>query len=477
MEDRQWTRKLIVSVAVACFGSLQYGYHMSELNGPSSVLSCQGDIPVPGIEYGETFFGKIGASQCIPMDDQGLGLVTAIFSIGGLASSYYAGHLADKYGRKTTLLFNGAIFVFGSLIETFANTSTILAIGRFFSGFGAGCAIVVTPLIINEMSPHGLKGFLGSMNQVAINIGILTTQILAVSWANSIQWRYLLLVGALLGALNSLFVYFFIEESPKWLAVNGDLVQAREVIFKLRGDFSLVDQEIRSYGSETQESLLESGSIEEAAKPVVSLSNYVSDPLYRKSFIVVTAVLAGQQLCGINSIVFYGVGTIRKILPNWAVLINCGISFGNALITFLAAPLVDSHGRKPCLLGSVTVMGISSVLMAIGILQSIPVATVLATFTYVASFAMGLGPIPFLLIPEVTQSEARGAAQSYGTCVNWITTFLIGYLFPIADSLIGGYVYLCFAAICASFVVFVKTGLPETKGKKTYEEVWALRVD
>lgn len=474
MASKQWTSHLLISTAVACLGSLQYGYHMSELNGPSAVLSCQSDVPLPGINYANSTYGELGLKQCIEMGDQDLGLVTAVFSIGGLFSSLYAGGLADQYGRKTTLLFNGAVFVLGALIETFANSVVALALGRFVSGIAAGCTIVVTPLIINEISPHGLKGFLGSMNQVAINIGILTTQLLAISWANSVQWRNLLFVGALLGAANSAAVYFLIDESPKWLTANGDLVHAREVIYKLRGDFSLVDQEIRSYGDESSESLLES---QTDSTSVVNIQRYISDPLYKKSLLVVTAVLAGQQLCGINSIVFYGVGTIRKILPDYAVLINCGISFGNALITFLAAPLVDKLGRKPCLIGSVSAMGISSIFISIGIINNISIATVLATATYVAAFAMGLGPIPFLLIPEVTQYEARGAAQSYGTCVNWITTFLIGYLFPIADGLVGGYVYFGFAIVCALFMMFIKSYLPETKGKKTYEEVWALRVD
>lgn len=486
--DRKWSPHLIFTTAVACMASVQYGYHMSELNGPSAVLSCQADIDIPGAFYEETWFYKAGLLKCIEMDDQGLGLVTSIFSIGGLFGSLYAGHLSDEVGRKKASAFNAIVFVIGSLVEVHANSVFGLALGRFISGLGAGCSIVVTPLLINEISPNGLKGFLGSMNQVAINLGILLTQVLAIKWANSYQWRYLLLVGSVLGALNFIFV-LFVDESPKWLHRRGEVQQARHIANKLRGgDPLLVEEEVRgwsSYGEENsttgvsgipeQDGLLSPGT--DRSKGTVSLFDYVKNSHYHKSLVVVSAIMMGQQFCGINSIIFYGVKTIRKILPEYAVIINCLISLGNAVVTFSAAPLIDRLGRIPCLLLSVTIMGISSILMAIGILQTISVISVIATFTYVGSFAVGLGPIPFLMVPEVTQVEARGAAQSYGTTINWIATFLVGYLFPIFDSYIGGYVYLIFAIICGLFGTFILHQVPETKGHKSYEEVWGIRDD
>lgn len=483
--DRKWCPHLIFTTAVACMASVQYGYHMSELNGPSAVLSCQADIePYPGAIYQDTWFYKVGLVKCIDMDDQGLGLVTSICSIGGLVGSLYAGHLSDELGRKKASAINAIVFIIGSMVELWANSVFGLATGRFISGLGAGCSIVVTPLLINEISPHGLKGFLGSMNQVAINLGILLTQVLAIRWANSYEWRYLLLVGSILGALNFILV-LFVDESPKWLFRRGDIQGARSVANRLRGgDPLLVEDEVRgwsSYGGPNanpeQDGLLSPGTNGDRFQTTISLLDYVKNSHYHKSLIVVSAIMLGQQFCGINSIIFYGVKTIRKILPDYAVVINCLISLGNAVITFSAAPLIDRLGRLPCLLLSVSIMGVSSILMAVGILQTISIISVIATFSYVGSFAIGLGPIPFLMVPEVTQVEARGAAQSYGTTVNWIATFLVGYLFPILDSYIGGYVYFIFAIICGLFATFIHNQVPETKGHKSYEEVWGIRVD
>jgi sugar porter (SP) family MFS transporter len=407
------------------------------------------------------------------MSETDLGLVTAVFSIGGLVSSLYAGVLVDLIGRKKIMVLNGIIYVIGSAIETISNDFKALAAGRFLSGLAAGCSIVATPLFISEISPHGLKGFLGSMNQVAINIGILITQVLAIRWGNNVQWRWLLLIGSLLGVVNVIAV-LFIGESPKWLMSKGRKQEARAVLTKLRGLNNLdIENELNAFNGE--DTLLP-GTITPKFK-TVSAYQYLTNPTFRNSLIVVTALMAGQQFCGVNSVIFYGVATIRKLVPDYAVIINCFISLGNAIITFAAAPLIDKHGRKPCLLVSVSLMGLMSASVSVGILRSIPILTVLATFGYVASFAVGLGPIPFLMLSEVTQLEARGTAQSYGTSINWIATFLVGYLFPILDSAIGGYVYYIFALICIIFAVFLQNFVPETKGARSYEEVWGLRVE
>lgn len=474
MTDSLLTKPLITATIVACLASVQYGYHMSELNGPGEVLSCQASVPLPGVAYPGSFFDRMGRVECLSMDEKGLGFVTAIFSIGGLLSSLYAGVLVDLLGRKKLMIFNGVVYIIGSFIETVANNATGMAIGRFVSGLGAGCSIVVTPLFINEITPNELKGFLGSMNQVAINVGILLTQVLAVRWANSIQWRYLLVIGMVLGALNIIAV-FFIDESPKWLISKGRKQEAKQVLTDLRGiNYLGIDDELSSFG--IQDRLLPNPNTANKIQNI-SFYSYLTNKTFKNSLIAATALMAGQQFCGVNSIIFYGVSTIRKLVPDYAVAINCFISLGNAVITFSAAPFIDKYGRKPCLMLSVSIMGLMSALVSLGILQSIPLVTVIATFGYVASFAIGLGPIPFLMLSEVTQLEARGTAQSYGTSINWIATFLVGYLFPIADSLIGGYVYFIFAFICVIFVLFLKSFLPETKGTKSYEEVWGLRVE
>lgn len=451
--------RLLVTVVAACVASAQFGYHMAELNGPSEVLSCQ-KTAVPGHlpSYQDTWYGAHGYAQCIPMDSQGVGLVTSVYSIGGLAGSMYGGALSDAIGRQRTSWFNALFYMIGSLAMTFANSQWGLIVGRLFAGCAAGCTIVVTPLLINEISPAGSRGILGSMTQVSINIGILATQTLAVGWSNSFQWRNILLFGFIISCVNFVLI-FFLSESPKWAHQQGDIVKAKKLLFALRQNSEQVDAEIRSYAN--------SVSVEK-----ISILEFIRNLKYRTVLLVITVLTSGPQFCGINSITFYGVKTISAILPNYAVLINCLISLLNVIITCIAAPLIDKFGRKPCLQISSTIMGVASFLMAIGILNNFSNITILATFIYVGSFAIGLGPIPFLMISEISSDESKASAQSVGTTVSWISTFLIGYLFPIFSSSIGGYVYIIFAVVCFCFTLFTGNRIPESKGAGSYEQIW-----
>jgi MFS family permease len=419
------------------------------------------------------------------------GLATSIFSIGGLIGSFYVGTIADKIGRKKTSIIHCICYILGSVLNTTANTRGQLFFGRFVCGIAAGSALVITALMINELSPTETKGLLGSMNQVSINVGILFTQVLALRWCNNNDWRYLLLTAALLGGLNLVLIIAYVDESPMWLVNNGRSHDAFAVLHKLRGgEYSASRNEVNSWKQQDEEEnansreesvgLIDPASELPSALPQtssklansVTLTQYLTLAEYRNSLTVGTGILVFQQFDGINSIIFYGVSVLVGIFPNYAILINCLISLVNVVVTFISAQYVDKLGRKPLLLTSVTMLGIATVLMAIGIMTTSAIISIVGTFTYIIFFAIGLGPIPFLLVGEVTQPKAKASAQSWGTAMNWLATFLVGYLFPIARAAMGGSVYFIFAIMCGISFVFIKTKIPETKGKSTYNEVW-----
>ena len=369
----KFTGSLLFATMVACFGSIQYGYHVAELNAPGQVLSCTKFVsPHPDRPYSDTWFGRHGFQQCIPLSEEQMGLATSIFCIGGLVGSLYAGKVADRYGRKRYSFSNCVIGVIGSLILFRANSYASLLIGRLIVGISCGSCIVVTPLFINEISPKELRGSLGSMNQVCINIGILLTQLLALRYADSYRWRWLMLAGAGL-ALIQFLLLFAIEESPLWLASRGDLDGAENVLSILRGgdrrrSRGEVEEWLQTRGSSrpgtsspdstgrespaSQQSSLPESAIDAASQSDVSVSNYFSDPRYSKSRWAVTAILMGQQFVGIGSIIFYGVKLISGQLPQYAVLVNFAISILNVVVTLGASVLVDHWGRKPLLVFS-----------------------------------------------------------------------------------------------------------------------------
>lgn len=488
------TLHLLLSMIVACLGSLQYGYHMGELNAPQDYITCKaGSDP----RYRDSFLGRFGLSECIEMSESQFGLVTSVFSIGGLIGSLVAGPLADKYGRKPISYWNCGFGMLGSALLFISNSYYEMLFGRLLVGVSCGSLIVVTPLFINEMSPSSLKGSLGSMNQVSINCGILVTQSLAMAWANMLQWRWILLFGGIISFVNFILL-FKISESPKWLVSRGNITDAEDVLSQLRGGSRQESrQEINGWiqGSQPQpvrsfrdleahtNAQQDLGVTQNLARPsstrsslrdyeTVSLLEYFNDPKYRYPRRVISTILMAQQFCGVNSIIFYGVKVIKKAFPNTAIIINFGVSIVNVLVTFFSSPLVDRWGRKPLLICSSTLMALCSFMICIGIVNSIPLILAVFVVLYITAFACGLGPIPFLIISELSHPETVGTAQSYGTTMNWIATFIVGYGFPALNSVIDGYVFLLFSGVAACFSLYVYRFVPETKGKLDYTDIW-----
>lgn len=406
------------------------------------------------------------------MTPSDIGFVTLVFSIGGVVGSLFAASLSDWLGRKRLTFVNVFFFLLGSILETAAISKNSLAFGRLVSGLGAGACIVNTPVLLNEIADDSVKGFLGSLNQVSVNIGILLTQILGIPWATDFYWRRILGVGAVLAALN-IIALIFMKESPKWLVKKGRISEATATLKSLRKNplDSDISYEIEQWVSELQGGALLPGTYVDTVK-LVLVKEYLTLPVYRPLRVVATGLMTAQQFCGINAVVFYGVLIVATLFPTHAVILNCAISLVNVVVTYHSATVVDSRGRKPLLLTLVSVMGLSAFLVAFSTVLGLGSLSVLAIFLYIGAFAMGMGPIPFLLIAEVSQLCVTSMAQSYGTVMNWLATFVVGYFFPILNETIGGWVFALFGCVCVGTVVVVGRYLPETKGKKNYNEVW-----
>lgn len=213
-------------------------------------------------------------------------------------------------------------------------------------------------------------------------------------------------------------------------------------------------------------------------------------PEYTRATIAVMMVMIAQQFCGlsclistigrklrrgpgINSIIMYGVSLLADLLKSNSALLNVLVSVLNVVATTGFAPLVDILGRKFCILSSIAVMGVSSLLLGIGIRASEPILSAVSVLLFVGSFAFGLGPVPFILSSELVGPEAVGATQSWALAANWIATFVVAQFFPMVNEQLGkGVVYFVFAGIAAVFFIFISWWVPETKGKKDVDEVW-----
>jgi MFS family permease len=431
------------------------------------------------------------------MDAIQFGMVTSCFTLGGLAGALLAGPMTAKRGRLHTMALTATFAVTGPAFEALAPSFSILAAGRLLSGVGAGAATVVVPIYISEIAPPGQKGFFGSFTQVMINVGILITQVMGLFLSRGQLWRIILAAGGALGVAQIVGLMIGGQESPKWLVDNGKPAQAKRILQRLRGHRVDVTAEVNGWGIQSahhleseEETLLADDRpghalASEETRPSGSRSGggkglgpfaVLVHPDYWPAVFAVATIMVAQQLTGINSIVMYGVALLSDILAANSALLNVVVALVNIVVTVAGAPLVDRLGRKTCLLMSMGGMGVSSLVLGFGIMNSVPVLSAVAVLCFVAAFGLGLGPVPFILSSELVNSEAVGATQSWALAANWIATFFVAQFFPVVNEKLGkGQVYFVFAGFAALFAAFTAWWVPETKGKADADEVWGRK--
>jgi sugar porter (SP) family MFS transporter len=427
--------------------------------------------------------------------------LSSMFVLGGFGGAITAGPISTSYGRLLAMRITSLFFVLGSALETLAGTVPIMSIGRFLAGVGAGASTVIVPLYISEVAPPKERGLFGSLTQVTINSGILITQTLGYFLSKGFLWRIILAVGACIGLVQGIGLCF-VPESPAWLAAHKDPQVAIRTLQRIRGKGYSIAEEIEDWegdkGEAEEERLLNPPALESTPRresttsaksqksiPHVGFFQVVRDPLYQPAIIAVIGIMFAQQFCGINSIMMYSVSLLSGVLPYSSAGVTILISIVNLLTTISCAPLADKIGRKACLLLSISGMGTASLLLAISLRLEIKILSAISVLLFVAFFATGLGPVPFMMASELVGQEAVGATQSWCLGANYVATFIVAQFFPLLNTGLNerfggkGWAYFVFAGLAALSFAFVSWRVPETRGKKDPDEVWgrSRRVD
>ncbi|KAF9205284.1 hypothetical protein BGZ49_004227 [Haplosporangium sp. Z 27] len=498
------TPALIFNALTIVLGSFQYGHHIGELNSPQKVITTCSDPTFPdpdtmrdGLETESTL------PSCIPMTNAEWSVLVATLTLGGLVGALFVGsRLADRWGRRSALMLNNASLTIGSIVMGCASTYTAMLVGRFLVGIGCGAVTVIVPMYIAEISPPELRGSLGVMNQLGIVVGILFAQVLGLYLSTPTAWRIIILSGAVLSILQ-LFMLPFCVESPRYLSLQaGGSVKAKRALQILRGRQD-VSKEIRDWTrqddraisteeegqlgtspllGDTNDSLLVGGAgvSEEDDQPlqpkirnsghIISITEFISLPRYRRPALILLLVQLSQQLSGINGVIFYSTAIMSQILPTSGAMITVYISIVNTFMTLIAAYLMDRANRRTLLLTSSVTMAASSFLLATSLNYEIPMLSAFSIIAFVASFAIGLGPIPFLIIPEVVDTTAVASASAFALSINFISNFIVSALFLKLQEWWGGNVFYLFFGCLGGLAVAMNKIIPETKGK-TPEEV------
>ncbi|KAF5009569.1 hypothetical protein FDECE_4227 [Fusarium decemcellulare] len=492
---------LILLIAVSTIGSLQFGFHLAELNAPQDVITCRKKSISTFDRLREMVTSSKPSkdddglfSHCIPMNEAAFATISSIFTLGGLLGALVSGPFSSRRGRLPAMRITGLLYLFGAAIETVAGSVFVMALGRLISGIGAGASTVVVPLYISEIAPPKERGLFGFMTQISINVGILAVQTLGYFLSYGNAWRWILGIGVFIAAAQTLGL-MVVPESPSWLAAQGGTTKAKRTLQRIRGAGYDIHEETESWNSDDEGTSEEDRLLQ--ADPTVATSpakgpvehlgflQVLMDPLYRPAIVAVVGIMFVQQLCGINSIIMYSVSLLADLLPFSSALLTILISVVNLITTVACAPLPDRLGRKACLLASIVGQGTSAFALALSIVFGVKILSAIAVVIFVGFYAVGLGPVPFILASELVGQEAVGATQSWCLAANYVATFIVAQFFPIVNTALNnwlgghGWVYFIFAGLAAGSAIFVFWNVPETKGKKDAGEVWGRtrRVD
>lgn len=417
----------------------------------------------------ERFFQVTGSPAL-----QGWAMSSAL--IGCLFGALFSGYLSDRYGRKKPLILAASLFTISAIGTGMVNQMTSFIIYRLVGGLGIGLASAVSPMYIAEVAPAKMRGRLVSVNQLTIVIGILAAQIvnyliadkvpegaddnlIMQSWNGQMGWRWMFWAETL-PAFIFFVLAFFIPESPRFLAKSGKWEAASFILEKIGGESYAIQgkKEIGDTLQQTSSKIDWKALISKKVRPILV-------------FGVVLAIF--QQWCGINVIfnyaeeIFTSAGySVDDMLTN--IVITGTV---NLVFTLLAMRMVDSWGRrKLMLLGSIGLAAIYLMLGTSYYFELKGLAILVLVMVAIATYAMTLAPVIWVVLSEIFPNSVRGAAMAIATTALWFGCFALTYTFPILNKLLNASgTFWLYAFICMAGFFFILKKLPETKGKSLEE--------
>ncbi|KAG0031677.1 hypothetical protein BGZ82_006864 [Podila clonocystis] len=492
MDSRElgFPRYMIYCGMVASLTSLSIGYVIGSPNVP------EGDIRGKGVDNCNV---DGGFPECLHFDDLLWGFAVGSFCLGALAGGLSGGTIQNLYGRLRTMFIANIFFIIGALLLGLTYHKAMFIVGRIIIGFACGLGGVVAPTYVGEISTIKGRGTMGTMFQLLIVIGILVSNLLGLGLSSPPLWRVLLAINGL-PALLQIFMLPSLIESPRYLVSKNRLEEARRSLQKLRGTDAnieneyadivqlLLGQNSRTAVPATAPGATADSAFEDAAMKAdpevmatnvggASPHNYSIARLFtsecRGLAIIGVLVHFFQQASGINGLIYYSTSFLGDVFgAGNSKYITVGVSICNLLSTVASVFLIDRVGRRTLLLGSMAGVTISSILLVIGAYCNVDVLVVVSVFLYTASFAIGLGPIPWLLLSELLPTYALSPASSVATAVNWGTNFVIGLVFPTLNKALGNGTFILFAALTGLGFLYVWFFVPETKARPI-EEIMA----
>jgi sugar porter (SP) family MFS transporter len=400
-----------------------------------------------------------------------LGWAVSCLGWGAMAGNLAAGMLSDRLGRKRLLLLTSLLFLASALTAALSNNFVVFVAARICGGLGVGAALLTAPVYIAEIAPARIRGSLVSLNQLMIVIGIsisFFSNYFLLSLGEQ-SWRWMLGVQAIPAGVYFLLL-LRVPESPRWLLSKSREQSARDVLTMVHGA-TAAERELlhikSSLGKQTRR---------------FALRELLTGRL-RKVMIFGFGIAFFQQATGINAIFYYLPTIFAQAGGELSSAFGQSIFVGlvNVGMTIVAIRLIDRLGRKPLLCVGIVGMAVSLLTIgwafqtahaAIGAQSPVNHAGVVlvAIATFVASFAVSLGPVMWVMLSEIFPNEERAAAIAVVGFWNSLVSASVTLLFPKELATWGpGGTFFCYGLLAVAGLAFIVLLAPETKGKSLEE--------
>jgi MFS transporter, SP family, galactose:H+ symporter len=437
------TRFVHVAALFAALGGLLFGYDTGVISG--ALIFIKRDFAL------STIAEEIVVSGVL---------------LGATIGALFGGKMADRFGRRRVLLVTAAIFGIGALASALAPAPFILIFSRVVLGVAIGLASTNVPVYLSEVSPAQARGRVVSLFQLAVTAGIVSAYLVDYAFASVGGWRWMLGL-AVAPAIIFGTGMFFLPETPRWLIRSGRHEVARGVLIQIR-EAAQVDLEI----TEIETSL--------AQQPQNGSWSDLLHPHVRPALVVGIGLAVFQQITGINTVIYYAPKILQSAgfsSASGAILATAGVGLVNFMMTIVAMFLVDRAGRRPLLL-----IGIAGMMVTLGVLafsfqitsSNLSWIAVLCLMGYVASFAISLGPIFWLMIAEIYPLKVRGLAEGTAATFNWGSNIIVSLTFlTLIENLGASLTFALYALFSVASWLFSYFLVPETKGR-TLEQIEAF---
>ncbi|KAJ3457825.1 hypothetical protein MRS44_014966 [Fusarium solani] len=455
---------LNLCVVVTAIGGMLFGYDTGVISGVLVVL-------------GTDLNGRL-------LDHWEKELITALCAAGALFGAIIAGVTADKYGRKPAIWFSSVLFTVGALVQATSYSLTQMCVGRILVGLGVGSASMIIPLYIAEISPAKYRGRMISIDMVFLGTGsLLAYGFDAAFYKVPHGWRYMVGLGGIPSILLGVLL-FWCPESPRQLLFHN---QTEECVSVLRRMYPTADEtQVSQMVAHIQHGVTQAKALNEEVSVRQSLKSLVKVPANRRAAIVACGLMATQQLCGFNTLMYYSSTLFQIVGFNNPIAVGTIVTATNWIFTFLSIFLIDRVGRRRLLLWTMWGMPVFLVLAA-GVFVRIPIdrdtleltddtigwpaiVVLVSMILFVACYAAGLGCVPWQA-NEFLPMEVRAMGTMMINICNWGPNIIVSSTFlsmmrGISPSGTFGF----YAALSTIGFIFVYLCYPEAAGM-TLEEI------